>query len=76
MFKTINIPSLRALGLLGGLFDMTSMIPKIVSREPVFSEPERTMQPQLIMGIVVSVCISSKMPKKFENHVQKRKKSC
>lgn len=68
MFRTINIPSLRALGLLGGLFVMVSMITEIVSREPVFSEPERTMQPWLIMGIVVSVCIYSKMPKKFENH--------
>lgn len=65
MFKTINIPSLRALGLLGALFDVLSMITEIVSREPVFSEAERKIQPQLIMGIVVSVCISSKVPKKF-----------
>lgn len=69
MFRTINIPSLRALGLLGGLFDMVRMITEIVSREPVFSEPERTIQTWLIMGIVVSVCISSMVPKKFENHV-------
>lgn len=41
MFKTINIPSLRALGFLGGLFDVVSMITEIVSREPVFSEPEK-----------------------------------
>lgn len=45
MFKTINIPSLRALVLLDALFDVLSMITEIVSREPVFSEPQRKIQP-------------------------------